>query len=146
MDWQLVAIALTLSVYGIAIVYSAGQTDVLTGVARLWRSQILWFCLALCTAYVMSRVSVRLLDWLTWPFYVFMCLVLVLLLFVGKGAGTAASTKSWLAIGGFPIRPPPGGAKSSLAIALAKGLAVLGGAAKGPPALCAPAPPLRHPG
>src|SRR5258708_12133603 len=107
MDWPLVAIALTLSVYGIAIVYSAGQTDVLTAVARLWRSQVLWFCLALCTAYAMSRVSVRLLDWLTWPFYVFMCLVLVLLLFVGKGAGTAASTKSWLAIGGFPIGPPP---------------------------------------
>src|SRR5258708_2734259 len=41
MDWPLVAIALTLSVYGIAIVYSAGQTDVLTAVARLWRSQVL---------------------------------------------------------------------------------------------------------
>src|SRR5260221_4325520 len=120
MDWPLVAIALTLSVYGIAIVYSAGQTDVLTAVARLWRSQVLWFCLALCTAYAMSRVSVRLLDWLTWPFYVFMCLVLVLLLFVGKGAGTAASTKSWLAIGGFRNRPPPRPRNNSLAQARAK--------------------------
>ncbi len=125
MDWPLVAIALTLSVYGIAIVYSAGQTDVLTAVARLWRSQVLWFCLALCTAYAMSRVSVRLLDWLTWPFYVFMCLVLVLLLFVGKGAGTAASTKSWLAIGGFRIGQPAELAKIAVVMALAKVLASL---------------------
>ncbi len=103
MDWPLVAIALTLSVYGIA----------------------LWFCLALCTAYAMSRVSVRLLDWLTWPFYVFMCLVLVLLLFVGKGAGTAASTKSWLAIGGFRIGQPAELAKIAVVMALAKVLASL---------------------
>src|SRR5258707_5627666 len=132
MDWPLVAIALTLSVYGLAIVYSAGQTDVLTAVARLWRSQVLWFCLALCTAYAMSRVSVRLLDWLTWPFYVFMCLVLVLLLFVGKGAGTAASTKSWLAIGGFPIGHPPGGAHNCALTGVAKVVAAFEGEPQSP--------------
>lgn len=120
MDWPLVGIALTLSVYGIAIVYSAGQTDVLTGVARLWRSQVLWFCLALGIAYAMSRVSVRLLDWLTWPFYVAMNVVLLLLLFVGKGAGTAASTKSWLAIGGIRIGQPAELAKIAVVMAMAK--------------------------
>ena len=31
-DWPLVIVALLLSVYGIAIVYSAGQTDIATSV------------------------------------------------------------------------------------------------------------------
>jgi cell division protein FtsW (lipid II flippase) len=35
-DWPLVAVAFLLSIYGISIVYSAGQTDIVTNVARLW--------------------------------------------------------------------------------------------------------------
>jgi rod shape determining protein RodA len=49
-DWPLVTIALLLSMYGIAIVYSAGQTDILTAVAKLWRSQVIWFFLSLIAA------------------------------------------------------------------------------------------------
>jgi len=101
-DWPLVVVALLLSIYGIAIVYSAGQTDIPTAVGRLWKTQLVWFGLALLGAYGASRCSVRLLDWLTWPAYFLSVAMLVLLLFIGKGAGTAASTKSWLAVGGFP--------------------------------------------
>ena len=46
--------------------------------------------------------------------------MLVLLLFVGKGAGTAASTKSWLAIGGFRIGQPSELAKITVVLVLAK--------------------------
>ena len=105
-DWPLVIIALALSTYGIATVYSAGQTDILTGVARLWKSQTIWFLLSLGAAYAVSRFSVRLIDWLTWPMYAVTIAMLVLLIFIGKGAGTAASTKSWLAIGGVRIGQP----------------------------------------
>ena len=42
-DWPLVTVALLLSTFGIAIVYSAGQTDIVTNVARLWKSQAIWF-------------------------------------------------------------------------------------------------------
>jgi len=105
-DWPLVIVALLLSIYGIAIVYSAGQTDIPTAVGRLWKTQLVWFGLALLGAYGASRCSVRLIDWLTWPAYFLSVGMLVLLLFIGKGAGTAASTKSWLAIGGFRIGQP----------------------------------------
>jgi rod shape determining protein RodA len=105
-DWPLVIVALLLSIYGIAIVYSAGQTDIPTAVARLWKTQLVWFSLAVVAAYGVSRCSVRLIDWLTWPAYFLSVAMLVLLLFVGKGAGTAASSKSWLAIGGFRIGQP----------------------------------------
>jgi rod shape determining protein RodA len=122
-DWPLVIIALLLSTFGIAVVYSAGQTDVLTGVSKLWRSQLIWFCLALGAAYMMSRFSVRLLDWLTWPLYTLTIAMLVLLLFIGKGYGTGASSKSWLAIGGFRIGQPSELAKITVVLALAKVLA-----------------------
>src|SRR4029077_9661815 len=95
-----------LSLYGISIVYSAGQTDIPTAVGRLWKTQLLWFCLAIAGAYAVTRCTVRLLDWLTWPAYWLSIAMLVLLIFIGKGAGTAASTKNWMAIGRFRIGPP----------------------------------------
>ena len=119
-DWPLVVVALLLSIYGIAIVYSAGQTDILTSVARLWKTQLVWFDLSLGVAYAVTRCSVRLMDWLTWPAYFLTVAMLVLLLFVGKGAGTAASSKSWLAIGGFRIGQPSELAKITVVLALAK--------------------------
>ena len=119
-DWPLVIVALLLSIYGIAIVYSAGQTDIPTGVTRLYRTQTVWFALALCGAFAVSRCSVRFIDWLTWPAYALSIAMLVLLLFIGKGAGTAASTKSWLAIGGFRIGQPSELAKITVVLALAK--------------------------
>jgi rod shape determining protein RodA len=122
-DWPLVIVAMLLSIYGIAIVYSAGQTDIPTAVARLWKTQLVWFGLAMLAAYGASRCSVRLIDWLTWPAYFLSVAMLVLLLFIGKGAGTAASTKSWLAIGGFRIGQPSELAKITVVLALAKVLA-----------------------
>ena len=106
-DWSLVGIALVLSIYGIAIVYSAGQTDVLTRCGQAMASQLIWFCLAIAASFGMSRVSVRLLDWLTWPLYgATIALLALLLVFIGKGFGTGASSKSWLAIGGFRLGQP----------------------------------------
>ncbi|HEY2065492.1 MAG TPA: rod shape-determining protein RodA [Gemmatimonadaceae bacterium] len=119
-DWPLVIVALLLSVYGISVVYSAGQTDIPTAVAKLWRTQTIWFMLAIGAAYAASRCSVRLIDWMTWPMYGVTIAMLMLLLVIGKGAGTAASTKSWLAIGGFRIGQPAELAKITVVIALAK--------------------------
>ena len=100
--------------------YSAGQTDVVTGVAKLWRSQLVWFCVALAAAYGASRISVRVLDWVTWPSYFITIAMLMLLLVIGKGAGTAASSKSWLAIGGVRIGQPAELAKITVVLALAR--------------------------
>jgi rod shape determining protein RodA len=122
-DWPLVTVGLLLSIYGISIVYSAGQTDIVTAVAKLWRSQVIWFMISLAAAYGVTRFSVRMIDWLTWPAYYVTIAMLVLLLFIGKGAGTAASSKSWLAIGGFRIGQPSELAKITVVLAMAKVLA-----------------------
>lgn len=122
-DFTLLVLALALSVFGIAMVYSAGQTDVVTRVTSLWHKQLEWFGLGLVAAYLASRASVRMLDWLTPPVYAVTCLVLLLLVFIGKGFGTGASTKSWLAIGGFRLGQPSEIAKIVVVLMLAKVLA-----------------------
>ena len=122
-DIPLVAIAFTLSVFGIAMVYSAGQTDTESFVTGLWRTQGGWFVIAMCAAFVASRASVRLLEWLT-PFaYVLTLLMLILTLVIGGGAGTAASSKSWLVIGGIRIGQPAELAKLTVVLMLARVLA-----------------------
>lgn len=122
-DWVLVVSALLLSLYGIAIVYSAGQTDIPTYVARAWRSQFVWFLLGLIGAYVISRASVRMLEWLALPLYVFTAILLVSLLFIGSGAGTAEGTKSWLVLGGIRLGQPSELAKLTVVLMLGKLLA-----------------------
>jgi rod shape determining protein RodA len=104
-DWPLVVSALLLSLYGLAIVYSAGQTDVRTFVALAWKRQLVWFLLGLAGAFAISRASVRMLEWMAIPLYVLTILLLFSLLFIGTGAGTAESTKSWLQIGGVRLQP-----------------------------------------
>lgn len=124
-DWPLVIAALVLSFYGIAIVYSAGQTDIpIAGYIRnAWKQQFIWFLLGLAGAYAISRASIRMLEWLAVPLYAFTTLLLVLLPFIGKGAGTAASVKSWLVIGGFRLGQPSEIAKLTVVLMLGKVLA-----------------------
>ncbi|MEX2178518.1 MAG: rod shape-determining protein RodA [Gemmatimonadaceae bacterium] len=122
-DWPLIVSALLLSLYGLAIVYSAGQTDIPTLVRLAWRQQLVWFLLGLAGAYAMSRASVRMLEWMAVPMYVFTVVLLLSLLFVGGGAGTAASTKSWLVVGGFRLGQPAEFAKLTVVLILARLLA-----------------------
>ena len=120
-DWPLVLIALGLSLFGIAIVYSAGKTDPPTYVERAWRAQLVWFVLAIFGAYLISRASVRLIEWLTIPLYWFsiFLLFLVLLPGFGSGAGTAASVKGWLTLAGHRIGQPAEIAKLTVVLMLA---------------------------
>jgi rod shape determining protein RodA len=120
-DLPLLLTALALTVFGISMVYSAGQTDVQSFVRNLWKTQLMWMFAALFTAFVVSRSSVRMIEWLAMPLYGFSLLLLVLTLVgFGAGAGTAASTKSWLAIGGVRLGQPSEIAKITTVLMLAK--------------------------
>jgi rod shape determining protein RodA len=131
-DWPLISAALLLSLYGIAIVYSAGQTDIRTNAGSAWRAQLVWFLLGIGGAYVISRASVRMLEWMAVPLYAVTVLLLLFLIFFGKGAGTAASTKSWLVIGGFRLGQPAEVAKLTVVLMLGR---VLSGMREPPRAL-----------
>ncbi|MDQ3697119.1 MAG: rod shape-determining protein RodA [Gemmatimonadota bacterium] len=119
-DLPLLTVALSLSIFGIAMVFSAGQTDVPTLAQSAWRSQIVWLVLALTAAYFATRSSVRLIEWLTWPAFLFSIVLLVVTLLFGTGAGTAASMKGWLTIGGVRLGQPAELAKITVVLALAR--------------------------
>ncbi|HMI55147.1 MAG TPA: FtsW/RodA/SpoVE family cell cycle protein, partial [Gemmatimonadaceae bacterium] len=119
-DYRLLAAAGILSVFGVAMVYSAGQTDTPTAVATVYKSQILWLLIGVGFAYAVGRSSVRFIEWMTTPLYLFSVFLLGLTLVIGKGAGTAASTKSWLAIGSHRIGQPSEIAKVTVVLMLAK--------------------------
>ena len=120
-DWWLVSVALLLSVYGIAMVYSAGQTDVPSPyVSGAWKRQLFWFFLALPAAWAVTRASLRFMEWLAWPAYLFGLVLLVVTLVFGSGAGTAASVKGWLTIGGVRLGQPAELAKPLTVLMLAR--------------------------
>jgi len=122
-DYPLVLTALALSLLGSAMVYSAGRTDVPTYVGGLYKPQIVWLILGMLTAYGVTRTSVRLIQWLTVPAYALSLFLLALTLVIGTGAGTAAGTKSWLAVGGVRIGQPAELAKITVVLMLAQVLA-----------------------
>jgi len=112
-----------LALYGLATLYSAGQTDVPTFVATIWQRQVVWLALGLIVAGITFRTSPRMLEWAT-PFaYAIALLLLLLTLAVGTGAGTAAGSKSWIAIGGHRFGQPAELAKLATILMLARWLA-----------------------
>ena len=119
-DVRLLAAAGLLSLFGVAMVYSAGQTDTPTAVAAVYKSQIVWLLIGMGFAYAVGRSSVRFIEWMTTPLYLLSVILLGLTLVIGKGAGTAASTKSWLAIGSHRIGQPSEIAKVTVVLMLAK--------------------------
>jgi rod shape determining protein RodA len=103
------ALALTvigLTIYGIAMVYSAGVLDApKPGVANAWRMQVVWFIISLVAMFIVSRVQVRWIEWLALPLYIIGVIALVATLIIGTGAGTAEGTKSWLRFGPAAVQP-----------------------------------------
>jgi len=108
---------------GVAVLYSAGQTDVPTVAARLWERQLIFLGVGVVAGIVVSRLSPRLIEWATPALYGVGIALLALTLVVGTGAGTAAGSKSWLAVGGVRIGQPSEVAKLVVILMLARHLA-----------------------
>jgi rod shape determining protein RodA len=124
-DIPLLITALLLTVFGLAMVFSAGQTDVPDkAVESLWQRQLVLFGVAALAASVVTRASVRLIEWSAWPLYLLSCGLLVVVYFFGSGAGTAQSMKGWLTIAGRRIGQPSELAKLATILMLARTLAV----------------------
>jgi rod shape determining protein RodA len=105
-DRQLVTVTIGLVLFGLATLYSAGQTDVPTRAAGVWYRQFVWFGLGIVAAGLIFQVSLRVLEWLSPALYAFSVLLLGVVLLVGTGAGTAEGSHSWLSIGGHQIGQP----------------------------------------
>ena len=123
LDRSLVAVTLALSAYGLATLYSAGQTDVPTVAATIWHRQVIWLALGIGAAAFAFRLSPRMLEWATPYAYGGVVLILMLTLVIGRGGGTAASERSWIAIGGVRLGQPAELAKLAVVLMLARWLA-----------------------
>jgi rod shape determining protein RodA len=121
-DRQLLLVSAGLILFGLLTLYSAGQTDVPTRAAGVWHRQFVWVGVGAVAAVVVFHVSPRLLEWLAPVMYGVSLFLLVLVLLVGTGAGTAQSSNSWLSIGGHQIGQPSELAKVATVLMLARHL------------------------
>ena len=122
-DRPLILVSLGLIGYGLLVLYSAGQTDVPTPAAGIWQRQLVWVAVGALAAWGSFRVSPRLVEWAAPAVYWVSILLLLLTLVIGTGAGTAASSKSWLSVGGVAIGQPAELAKVAVILMLARMLA-----------------------
>jgi len=125
LDRPLLLVTAALMAYGLMILYSAGQTDIPTSAAHVWQRQIIWLIAGCIAGGVAYRLSPRLLEWVAPAAYAAGLGILLLLLVIGSGAGTAASTKSWLTVAGVRIGQPAELAKLTTVLMLARYLASL---------------------
>jgi len=123
-DGPLVSAVGLLTLFGLAMIFSAVSTiDPDPFIARVWIRQAVWFVIALAAFTAVSRVPQRWIEWVAMPGYVLGLVLLAATLVIGTGAGTAAGTKSWIAVGGFRFQPAEV-AKIATVLALAQYLSV----------------------
>jgi rod shape determining protein RodA len=124
LDRPLVLVTGLLMLYGLAVLYSAGQTDLPTSAAHAWQRQLMWMAIGLVLAVLVMRLSPRVLEWVAPALYAGGLLVLLITLVIGTGGhGTAASSKSWITIGGHRLGQPAELAKLTTILMLARYLA-----------------------
>ena len=119
-DRQLVTVSLCLVLFGLATLYSAGQTDVPTRAAGVWSRQFIWVGVGIVAIWIIFHVSMRVLEWVAPAVYAFSILLLLVVLWVGTGAGTAVGSHSWLSVGGHQIGQPSELAKVATVLMLAR--------------------------
>src|SRR5690349_11134981 len=124
LDRSLLGLTAALMVYGVATVYSAGQTDIQTAIAHLWIRQLIWLGIGVVCGAMVYRVSATILEWSTPYVYGAALLLLIVTLIIGSGAGTAAGSKSWITVGGVRLGQPAELAKLAAILMLARHLAL----------------------
>jgi len=122
-DRPLVGVGAALIVFGLATLYSAGRTEAPTFVNQIWQRQLVWLVLGIGCAWLVFRTSPRVLEWATPLVYGAAIVLLLLTLVVGTGAGTAASSRSWIAIGGVRLGQPAEFVKVAVVLMLGRWLA-----------------------
>ncbi len=137
-DPVLVGVALLLSVFGVAMIYSAGVLTVPNPVTEgAWRRQLLWLAVSIGVFTGVSRIRPGWIEWVSIPAYLSAVVLLAATLVVGVGAGTAEGVGRWIQIGGIRFQPSEF-AKIAGILGLARLLAARDGAPQSLKELIAP--------
>ena len=106
LDPKLVVAIAGLTLFGIAMIYSAGAVYVPNPVTEgAWLRQTAWFALALAAFTILARVPLRWIEWVAVPSYVISVILLGVTLIIGTGSGTAAGVKSFIDLGFISFQP-----------------------------------------
>ncbi|NIR45280.1 MAG: hypothetical protein GWN99_12835, partial [Gemmatimonadetes bacterium] len=62
-DVTVLALFLALALFGVAMIYSAGELDVPSSVTGIWRKQAVWLAISLVAFALTLRIAVRWLEW-----------------------------------------------------------------------------------
>ncbi len=105
-DPPLFFIALALSLFGVAMVYSAGVLNIPSPVVQgAWIRQLRFLGIALLVFLALSRLTPRWIEWAALPAYVLAVVLLAATLAVGTGAGTAEGVGRWIQVGPLRFQP-----------------------------------------
>jgi len=102
-DWGLLIIAISLTVIGVAMIYSAtlgADDDIL---ANAWRKQAIYAVVGVVLMLLVSIVDYRVLESLQWPIYLVTLGILGLTLLFGSSE--IGSVRRFIYIGGLSIQP-----------------------------------------
>jgi rod shape determining protein RodA len=100
-DPLMVVLALALALFGIAMIYSAGELEIPSSVTGIWRKQAMWLCISVVAFVIALRVELRWLEWITPAVYGLSVLSLLAVLVIGTGDGP----RSWIRFGGIGFQP-----------------------------------------
>jgi rod shape determining protein RodA len=100
-DPVIFALVLGLSLFGVAMIYSAGEMEIPSQVTGIWMKQATWLVISIVAFALALRIEIRWLEWVTPSAYVLAILGLLLVLAVGSGDGP----RSWLRFGAIGFQP-----------------------------------------
>jgi len=105
-DSEVVALALLLSVFGIAMIFSAGVLNVPSPVTEgAWIRQLAWFAISLVVFTIVTRIKLGWIEWVAVPGYLVAVILLALTLVIGTGSGTAEGVQGWIQVGPARFQP-----------------------------------------
>lgn len=100
-DPVILALAIGLAMFGVAMIYSAGELDIPSSVTGIWRKQAIWLGISLVALLLTLRVEIRWLEWIAPAFYGLAIAGLAAVLAVGSGDGP----RSWIRFGAVGFQP-----------------------------------------
>ena len=100
-NWILVALMLSLAVFGVIAVYSA---TVIRDDQTFWRKQAEWVAFGTVTFFALSLIDYRWIRWGAMPLYLVSIVFLLLTKFSSRGSKVNGA-KSWLNLGPIHFQP-----------------------------------------
>lgn len=100
-DPLILILAVALSLFGVAMIYSAGELEIPSSVTGIWRKQAMWLCISVVAFIVVHRIELRWLEWIAPAVYGLSILSLLAVLVIGGGDGP----RSWIRFGGIGFQP-----------------------------------------